>query len=114
MLVTFKSKAAADVVMYEQHAKRILDLLHKDVQRGVITADELDATLESLESVLGESRNQAPAEALHRDGSTHPGEAEADGEHAHSEYVSFAVRAYPLLEMLREAKKRHVNVVWGI
>lgn len=114
MLITFKSKAAADVVMYEQHAKRILDLLHKDVQRGVITTDELDTALQSLESVMGESRNQAPAEALHRGANTHPGEAEGDEENAHSDYVSLSVRAYPLLEMLREAKKRHVNVVWGI
>ena len=38
MLVTFKSKAAAEVLMYEDHAKRILDLLNKDVKRGIITA----------------------------------------------------------------------------
>ena len=40
MLVTFKSKAAAEILMYEAHAKPILDLLGKDIERGVITADE--------------------------------------------------------------------------
>ena len=39
MLVKFKSKAAADVVMYEEHAKLILDLLGKDVKQGIITAE---------------------------------------------------------------------------
>ena len=40
MLLTFKSKGAADVLMYEAHAKPLLDLLHKDLKRGVITAAE--------------------------------------------------------------------------
>ena len=113
MLITFKSKAAADVLMYEQHAKRILDLLHKDVKRGVITVAELGPALEVLETVLGESRNQMAAEGLHRESSNQPGEPGAEGEE-HADYVSFAARAYPLLAMLREAKKSGVNVAWGI
>ena len=40
MLITFTSKSAADVLMYEMHAKPLLDLLGKDVHRGVITAEE--------------------------------------------------------------------------
>jgi hypothetical protein len=39
MLITFKSKAYPNVMMYQDHAKRILDLLHKDSDRGVITAE---------------------------------------------------------------------------
>ncbi|MET0855455.1 MAG: DUF1840 family protein, partial [Telluria sp.] len=31
MLITFTSKAAAEVTMYKEHAKRMLDLLGKDV-----------------------------------------------------------------------------------
>lgn len=113
MLVTFKSKAAADVLMYEQHAKRILDLLHKDATRGVITVAELDNALALLERVLAESRNQSPAESLHHGAAKHPGEADEEHDPAHAEYVSLATRAYPLLDMLREAKKAGVNVTWG-
>ena len=113
MLITFKSKAAADVLMYEQHAKRILDLLHKDVHRGVITVAELDPALATLETVLGESRNQMPAEGLHHDSNAHPGEAGSEDQE-HVSYVSFATRAYPLLAMLRAAKKSGVIVAWGI
>lgn len=113
MLITFKSKAAADVVMYEQHAKRILDLLHKDTKRGVIMVTELDSALALLETVLGESRNQSPAEKLHQTATPQPGEAGDEG-HEHAEYVSFSTRAYPLLAMLREAKRHQVNVAWGI
>lgn len=113
MLITFKSKAAADVLMYEQHAKRILDLLHKDVARGVISVDELDSALALLETMLGESRNQMPAEGLHRESKDQPGEPGEEGAE-HADYVSLAVRAYPLLAMLRAAKKNRVNVAWGI
>ncbi len=113
MLITFKSKAAADVLMYEQHAKRILDLLHKDVKRGVITVPELDGALQALEPVLAESRNRSPAESLHHDSNRQPGAAKDDDETEHSEYVSFATRAYPLLAMLREAKRTGVSVTWG-
>ena len=113
MLITFKSKAAADVLMYEQHAKRILDLLHKDVKRGVITADELDGALQALEPVLAESRNHAAAECLHHDDKHQPGGDEHSDEHEASEYVSLATRAYPLLTMLREAKRIGAPVTWG-
>ena len=31
MLITFKSKAAAEVIMYKEHAQHILELIGKDV-----------------------------------------------------------------------------------
>ncbi len=52
MLVTFKSKAAAEILMYEAHAKPILDLLGKDIERGVITADETGQAIERIESEI--------------------------------------------------------------
>ena len=56
MLIIFKSKAAAEVIMYEEHAKRILDLLGKDVKRGVITAEEAPAAIARLESEIAQSK----------------------------------------------------------
>lgn len=113
MLVTFKSKAAAEVLMYEDHAKRILDLLHKDVKRGVITAAEAPQAVAQLEEEIAESRLHAPSEEVHRDVLAHHGQDE-DSEHEPVEFVSFATRAYPLLEMLRAAKHDGVDVMWGV
>jgi hypothetical protein len=113
MLVTFKSKAAAEVMMYEEHAKRILDLLNKDVKRGVITAAETPEAVARLEAEIGDIRRHAQAEEVHRDVLAHQGN-EADEGDEPVEFVSFATRAYPLLEMLRAAKHDGYDVMWGV
>lgn len=113
MLVTFKSKAAANVLMYEEHAKRILDLLHKDVKRGIITAAEAPKAVAKLEAEIAESKLHPPSEEVQHDG-THHDESGDDNEHEPVELVSFATRAYPLLEMLRAAQRENTDVMWGI
>jgi len=107
MLVTFKSKAAAEILMYAIHAKPILDLLGKDIERGVITADETKLAIERIESEISARKGTHPAfppeDDNHVDPVTGPGEA-----------VSFGARAYPLLEMLRAAHREHEFVMWGV
>ena len=66
MLITFKSKAAAEILMYKEHAKRILDLLGKDPDQGVITAPEMPHAIAVLEREIGESRAHFAAEELQR------------------------------------------------
>ncbi len=114
MLITFKSKAAADVLMYEAHAKRILDLLHKDVRRGVITAAETGNAIARLEAEILQSRMHSAAEDVRHDVEAHHGDSGDDNEHEPTQLVSFATRAYPLLEMLRAAQKGGHAVAWGI
>jgi hypothetical protein len=114
MLVTFKSKAAAEVLMYEEHAKRILDLLHKDIKRGVITAAEMPRAVSTLETEIAESRMHAASDEVQRDVLAHHGDSGDDNEHEHAEYVSFSTRVYPLLEMLRAAQKEGCDVMWGV
>ena len=114
MLVTFKSKAAAEVLMYEEHAKRILDLLHKDVKRGIITAAEMARAVSTLEAEIAESRLHPTPEEAQRDVLAQQGDSDDDKEHEPVEYVSFATRVYPLLEMLRAAQKENCDVMWGV
>ncbi|MES2018425.1 MAG: DUF1840 domain-containing protein [Pseudomonadota bacterium] len=114
MLITFTSKAAAEVTMYKEHAKRILDLLHKDPDRGVITAAEAPEAVAVLEREIAETRLHAASEDVRRDVVAHHGEAGDDSEHEGAELVSFSARAYPLLEMLRAAKAGGNDVLWGV
>jgi hypothetical protein len=114
MLVTFKSKAAAEVLMYEEHAKRILDLLQKDVKRGIITAAEAPYAVATLEAEIAESRLHPTSEEVQRDVQAHHGESGDDNEHEPVEFVSFATRAYPLLEMMRAAQHEGCDVMWGV
>jgi hypothetical protein len=102
MLIIFKSKAAAEVIMYEEHAKRILDLLGKDIKRGVITAEEAPGAIARLEQEIEQSKGQETP-----DDEDNPPAPMARG-------VTFATRAYPLLEMLRAADRKKQSVAWGI
>lgn len=114
MLITFTSKAAAEVTMYKEHAKRILDLLGKDVNRGVITAAEAPHAVEILDKEIAETRMHHASDDVQRDVNAHHSEAADDSDHEGMEVVSFATRAYPLLEMLRAASKGGNDVLWGV
>ena len=108
MLITFKSNAAADVLMYKMHAKPLLDLLRKNVDQGIITAEEMADALARLEDEVALSKRPPPSPA-------DEGNAPADEEELESgKKVSFAARAFPLLEMLRAAKQENTFVMWGV
>lgn len=114
MLITFKSKAASEVMMYKEHAKRILDLLHKDADRGVITAAEAAAAIAKLDAEIAESRLHPVSEEVQQDVDAHHGDFGDDNEHEPIEVVTFSTRAYPLLEMLRAAHQGGQDIIWGV
>jgi GT2 family glycosyltransferase len=109
MLITFRCKAYPEVMMYAEHAKRILDLLNKDTERGIITAEEAPKAVEVLEQEIAESRKHAPTDDVEQDT-----RGEDDNQHEGLQSVSFGTRAYPLLEMLRAARDHHREVMWGV
>ncbi len=113
MLITFKSKSSAEVLMYQEHAQRILDILHKSPQRGVITAAEAANALATLEKEVADSRLH-PENDVEHDVHTHEQEEGETAEHAKAQRVGFATRAFPLLEMLRAAKADGDDIVWGV
>jgi uncharacterized membrane protein YkoI len=113
MLIAFKSKSSPEVLMYQEHAQRILDLLHKNPTRGVITAAEAAQALSLLEHEVAETKLH-PENDVEHDAHTHEQEEGETKEHALSQRVGFAARAYPLLEMLRTAKAENENIIWGI
>ncbi len=114
MLMTFKSKSSPELLMYQEHAQRILDLLHKNPARGVITAAEAGAALAVLEKEVADSKLlQQQAEAAAR--KKEEEEEEDDEENTKKPAaVGFSARAYPLLEMLRTAEKNGHDIVWGV
>jgi hypothetical protein len=113
MLIKFRCKAAPEVMMYKEHAKRILDLLHKDIERGVITAAEAPKAVDILEQEIAESRLHQASDEVQQDVKAHHGERE-DKEHEGVQPVSFATRAFPLLEMLRNARDEKCDILWGV
>lgn len=114
MLITFTSKAAAKVTMYKEHAKRILDLLGKDVNCGVITADEAPKVVALLEKEIVEKRMHQGSDDIQRDIHAHHGAVGDDVDHEGIEVVSFANRAFPLLKMMRAARDGGYDILWGV
>lgn len=113
MLITFKSKAASEVIMYKEHAKPILDLLHKDLERGVITAAETASAIAKLEAEIAANRQlQAQKDAPHDTAAQNSDNDYEDQKPV--EIVTFSTRAYPLLEMLRAAHKDGQDIMWGV
>jgi len=106
MLVTFKSDADADVVMYRKHAEPIVQLLGKDVERGILTPEELPQAIAKLEA------------AIEADRRVHPGLDEAEEDKAKEEGkdvpVEFHRRAWPLLQMMKRSHAEKKPVVWGV
>lgn len=114
MLITFRSKSASDVTMFGIHAKRILELLAKPEARGVITAGEAPRAITLIEQEIEEAKHHPVSEDVRRDVHAHHGEHGDDPEHEEVQMVSFAVRAFPLLEMLRAASREGNDVLWGV
>jgi hypothetical protein len=107
MLVTFKSKAAADVPMYAEHAKLLLSLIGKTLEpesapRGIITTDDVPAALAKLKAAADASRRSEKADGNRDD---EPGQAIG---------VGLAQRAFPLIDMLERAAKDGRDIVWGV
>jgi hypothetical protein len=98
--------------MYEEHAKPILDLLHKDIKRGVITSAETANAISLLEAAISENKKLQDTDKPQKDDDVH----HDDDEEAHTKVqpVSFSTRVYPLLEMLRAAHDGGNDVMWGV
>jgi len=111
MLITFTSKASAEVMMYKEHAKLILDLLGKDADRGVITAAESANAVAVLEKEMAETRMHHTSDDVQRDVDA---QQDNGNQHESAQSVSFSTRAFPLLEMLRAARDQNADVLWGV
>ena len=118
-LVIFKSRASADIMMIDRDAKPILDILGKDIKKGVITAAETALAIEKLEKQINKSKEMEKLSTLQqiRLEQNNPAKfkkASEDKKDKEGTTVSFAVRAYPFLQMLKAANKAEKNVMWGV
>lgn len=109
-LVVFRSKAAGEIFMFAETAQRIFDIIGKDnAERGVITADQVPAALARLQAAVDEEKQALKASDDEIEQSDRRGE---DGVTARP--ITLGQRAFPLLEMLRAAQNKQVDVTWGV
>ncbi|SAK87232.1 hypothetical protein AWB67_06987 [Caballeronia terrestris] len=106
MLITFQSKAAPDVTMLKDLAGYLLGLVGKRLDvRGVITREQLPGAIERLEAAIVDDKNTEEGSApLHH--TTHA--------NAYEHRAGLSQRAYPFLDMLRQARDQEADVIWGL
>jgi len=105
MLVTFHTKAYANITMFGDVAKQLLELLgHSGTIPSAIKAEDVPAALARLEAAL-QQRRAADAADL------------KEGDRRRDDYdaprkVTLSQRAVPLLELLRAAAANNADVMW--
>jgi hypothetical protein len=111
-LVVFRSKAAGEIFMFAETARRIFEIIGKqEAPRGVITAEQVPDALARLTAAVEEEKAQLKAAQAQAEEAARRGEDDAEkGERA----ITLAQRAWPLIEMLRAAQKMNVDVTWGV
>lgn len=103
MIYQFRSKAGPDVIMLADLTKRIFDILGRPVEpRGILTVEQLPELITLLETAILkdlEERSKAESEANEEK----PKLADRLGQ-----------RAYPFLELMKQAKTKGEPVMWGV
>lgn len=109
-LVVFRSKAAGEIFMFAETARRIFEIVGRaEAPRGVITAEQVPEALDRLVAAVEEEREHL------RNARDEAEEADRQGEEgAPPRAITLGQRAFPLIEMLRAAQKKNVDVTWGI
>lgn len=97
--------------MFAESAQRIFEIIGRAAAqgvavRGVITVEQMPEALERLTAAVDADRkvNELASRDIAAD---HTAESQARG-------VTLAQRAFPLLEMMRAAQRKGVDITWGV
>lgn len=112
MLVVFKSAATADVIMFDEVAKKLIEVLGKDPSepKGIVTVEQLPDAIARLRKAIEEDK-------LHQRLGNDPEQEEKNAEEGKvgmAAPVNLAQRAWPLVDMFEYAQKEGKPVVWGV
>ena len=101
MLITFETKAYANITMFGDIAKKLIKYMgHSGNVPGAILAEDLPKALERLRSGV---QSEMLVEQM----------SESESEQDDSDnYVSIDKRAKPLIELLEAAIAQNVDVMW--
>jgi Domain of unknown function (DUF1840) len=107
-MITFKSKAAADLLMFKATADELLRLIdHEPSAQGIVPAAELATALQKLEQAIA-------AEASEPVLPVHPTSKTGETDEAAEPAVGLHQRAWPLMELMKRALAEGEAVVWGV
>jgi len=98
--------------MFAESAQRIFEIIGRTTGgavavRGVITAEQMPDALARLTAAVDADRKANELASRDVAAADHAAESQARG-------VTLAQRAFPLLEMMRAAQKKGVDITWGV
>ncbi|RKT46414.1 DUF1840 domain-containing protein [Thiocapsa rosea] len=106
MLVTFRTKAYADITMFGDVAVTLLKLMgHSGAVPGALMPEDIPAALTKLKAAV-EEHAETPLDP------TPSGSQAAPRDGKDGQYVSLAHRALPLIELLTAAAADDAYVMW--
>ena len=107
MLYTFKSQAAANLIMLQPNGERVLEIIGKQPgPQGIILPEQMPAAIAALENAMAqEEPAQDPAGGADKTASSTPQRSDA---------VSLRQRAVPFVDMLKRCQKAGKEIVWGV
>lgn len=109
-IVTFKSAACADVIYFDDVARRMMALMGKEAaEQGIVTVEQLPAAIAQLKAAIAADKEQH--RALVQDEEPQAEKIAGGGTRPR---VSLTQRALPLLAMLEESLGEKKPVVWGV
>lgn len=120
-VLEFRSPAAGGFIMMSDTFKRICEVLGRTYsESGCLLPEDMDAAIDKIENEI--SREKAlmaqMEQKLHEQDlqakQVFQTFAEEDEEKKARERISFCMRVYPFLEMLKAAKKKDVKLWWGV
>ncbi|HLT27366.1 MAG TPA: DUF1840 domain-containing protein [Zeimonas sp.] len=118
MIYEFKSRATGSVIMTKPVAEWILQIIGKQPGRtGIITVDQMPGAIDALNRAIEQEKEQLRAErrAMESAGSPAAGaDAEKDDIDQDPYPVSLAQRAFPFIDLLKEAHRGGKDITWGV
>ena len=105
MIYQCRSKAGPDVIMLADLTKRIFDILERPLEsRGILTVEQLPELITALETaILKDLEERAKVNEDSEHGAEKPKLADRLGQ-----------RAYPFLELMKQARAKDEPVMWGV
>jgi hypothetical protein len=105
MIYQFRSKAGPDVIMLGDLTKRIFDILGRPLEpRGILTVEHLPTLITTLETaILKDLEERSKTQDKTKESTEKPKLVDRLGQ-----------RAYPFLELMKQAKAKEEPVMWGV
>jgi hypothetical protein len=103
MIYQFRSKAGPDVIMLADLTKRIFDIFARPLEpRGILTVEQLPKLITTLETAILNDLEER-SKSQREDGGENLKLADRLGQ-----------RAYPFLELMKQANAEDEPVMWGV